>query len=109
MFSHDSYATFAKSLHCRDESTIVHVSLSAMANAMFNQNFDFRQRVLVIRRRGQGRSGVISSPANEIQVYACGSVAHSGAHVATSCDGNATISQKFHCRCEKNIAHTSVA
>lgn len=78
-------------------------------NAIFNQNFDFLQRLPVIRSRAQGRSGVISSPANEIQAYACGSVAHSGAHVATSCNGNVMISQKLYCRREKNIAHVSVA
>ena len=38
-----------------------------------------------------------------------GSVAHSVARVATSCDGNAMISKKLHCRCEKNIARVSVA
>ena len=38
-----------------------------------------------------------------------GSVAHSVALVATSYDGNAMISKKLHCRCEKNIARVSVA
>ena len=40
-----------------------------------------------------------------------GSVAHSvaGVSVATSCDGNAMILQKLHCRREKNIARVSVA
>ena len=38
-----------------------------------------------------------------------GSVAHSVARVATSCDGNAMISKIFHCRCEKNITCVSVA
>ena len=82
--------------------------LRQQCNVMRNRcrkfkNFDFQERLLAfkrlpaIRRPGQGRLKV------------CGSIAHSVARVATSCDGNAMILQKSCCHRDRTIACVSVA
>ena len=81
------------------------------------KDFDFQERLLAfkrlpaIRRPRQGRLKVkLFKFLHQSEIPGlCGSIAHSVARVATSCDGNAMILQKSRCHRDRTIACVSVA